>query len=114
MAYSTGMLRDRVTVLNRREQKVSKFGVDGDGVDWEEAGTVWAAVEWTRGKSAMTAGALDVYGVIMVRMRWNELINMRSRIRHDGTTYQVLPETFHASRQDNTIQLQAQAIVNDV
>ena len=52
----------------------------------------------------MNVGALDVYGVIMVRMRWNTIVNDRSRIMYDGKTYQILGDTFHAQRQDNTIQ----------
>lgn len=113
MAYSTGILKYRVTILNRREAQAGKYGLDGAGVEWEPAGSVWASVDWARGKGAMNAGALDVYGVVIVRMRWNSIVTERSRIRHGGTTYQIIGETFHADRQENTIQFQAQAVVND-
>ena len=112
MAYSTGLLRDRVTILNRREAQPDRFGLDAGGIGFEEAGWVWADVSFVRGKSAMNAGALDVYGVVMVRMRWNTIVNERSRIVHNGQTYQILGDTFHAQRQDNTIQFNAQ-IVNE-
>jgi hypothetical protein len=46
-------------------------------------------------------------------MRWNCIVTPRSRIVYDGQTYQVLGETFHADRQDNTIQFNAQIIVNN-
>ena len=113
MAYSTGILRNRVTILNRTEAQQGKFGLDSSGVEFETVGTVWAEVTWVRGKQAMNVGALDVYGVIMVRMRWNSIVNDRSRVQYDGKTYQILGDTFHAQRQDNTIQFHAQLIVKE-
>ena len=113
MAYSTGILKYRVTILNRREAQQGKFGLDSAGVEFESAGTVWASVDWAKGKGAMNAGALDVYGVVIVRMRWNCLVTERSRIQYDGKTYQIIGETFHANRQENTIQFHAQQLVND-
>ena len=113
MAYSTGILRDRVTILNRKEAQQGKFGLDSSGVEFETAGTVWAEIPWAKGKQAMNVGALDVYGVIMVRMRWNSIVNDRSRIMYDGKTYQILGDTFHAQRQDNTIQFHAQLVVKE-
>lgn len=113
MAYSTGLLKERVTILNRKEAQQGKFGLDSAGIEFEPAGTVWASVDWARGKGAMNAGALDVYGVVIIRMRWNTIVNERSRILHQGKTYQIIGETFHADRQDNTIQFQAQQLVND-
>ena len=113
MAYTAGLLKHRVAILNRTEAQQGRFGLDSAGVEFESAGTVWASVDWTRGKGAMNAGALDVYGVVIIRMRWNTIINERSRILYDGKTYQIIGETFHADRQDNTIQFQAQQIIND-
>ena len=113
MAYSTGILKHRVTILNRDDAQASKWGKDGAGVQWQEAGTVWADVSWVKGLRTMREGALDVYGVVLVRMRWNGVINMRSRIRYDGQTYQILGETFHADKQENTIQFNAQIIINN-
>ena len=113
MAYSTGILKDRVTILNRKEAVQGKFGLDSAGIEWEQAGCVWASVDWQKGKTAMNAGALDAYGVKIVRMRWNNIINERSRIQFEGRTYQILAETFNANRQGNTIQFLCQQIVND-
>lgn len=113
MAYSSGWLKDRITIQNRADAVTSRWGVDGTGIQWTNAGTVWASVDWVKGKSAMNVGALDAYTVVMVRMRWTESINKRSRIIHDGTTYQIVPESFHSDRQANTIQFHAQAIIND-
>ena len=113
MAYTSGMLKHRVTIQNRREAQQGKFGLDSMGIGFEAVGTVWASVEWSKGKGAMNAGSLDAYGVVMVRMRWNNIINERSRILYEGKTYQIIPEFFHADRQANTIQFHAQQIIND-
>lgn len=113
MAYTSGLLKHRVTILNRKEAQQGKFGLDSTGVEFEPADTVWASVDWTKGKGAMNAGSLDVYGVIFVRMRWNNIVNERSRIIYNGKTYQIIPEFFHPDRQENTIQFQAQQIIND-
>ena len=113
MAYSSGMLKDRVMILNRTQAEMGDYGLDSSGPEWEEAGCVWANVTWTKGVRSLQVGAIDAYGVIEVRMRFTPCITMRSRIRHEGITYNVLPETFHPDRQENTIQFLAQAIVND-
>lgn len=113
MAYSAGMLDKRVKILNRKEQTSGKFGIDSSGIEWQDDGEVWASVEWTKGKRAMNVGAIDIYGIVMIRMYWNNIVNERSRIVYDGKTYQVLGETLHADRQENTIQFHAQAVIND-
>ncbi len=113
MAYTTGILKDRVTILNRREAQQGKFGLDSAGIEFETAGTAWAEITWAKGTQALNAGALDVYGVKMIRMRWNTIVNERSRIVWKGKTYQIVGETFNADRQGNTIQFLAQQIVND-
>ena len=113
MGYSSGFLKDRVTILNRKEAVQGKFGLDSAGIEWENVGCVHANVDWQKGKSGMTAGALDAYGVKIVRMRWNNIITERSRIQWQCKTYQILPETFNANRQENTIQFLCQQIIND-
>jgi head-tail adaptor len=113
MAYTSGLLKDRVTILNRKDAVQGKFGLDSAGIEWENMGCVHANVDWQRGKSGMTAGALDAYGVKIVRMRWNNIVTERSRIQWHGKTYQILPETFNPDRQGNTIQFLCQQIVND-
>ena len=113
MAYSTGLFKDRVTILNRKEAQQGKFGLDSAGIEFEPAATVWANVDWQKGKSGMTAGALDAYGVKIVRMRYNTIITERSRIQWHGRTYQILPDTFNPDHQENTIQFLCQQIVND-
>lgn len=113
MAYSSGMLKYRVSILNRKESTTNKWGKDGNGVTWENVGTVWAAVDFVKGVRAMREGSVDVYGVVMVRMRYNSLVNIRSRIIYAGQIYQVLGETLHEDKQDNIIQFNAQIIINE-
>ena len=113
MSFSSGFLHDRITVLNRKAATVDKYGLDAGGPEWEVTCCLHANVDWQKGKSAMREGALDAYGVILVRMRWTTQINERSRIIHDGKTYQILAETFHPYRPDNTLQFMAQVVVND-
>ncbi len=114
MAYSSGFLKDRITILNRKEAQQGKFGLDSAGIEFEPAACgIHANVDWQKGKAAMNAGALDAYGVKIVRMRWNNIITERSRIQWHGKTYQILPETFNADRHDDTIQFLCQQIVND-
>lgn len=113
MAYTSGLLKHRVTILNRTEAQQGKFGLDSAGVEFESAGMVWASVDFAKGKSALNAGALDAYAVKMVRMRWNTIVNERSRILYAGKTYQIVAETFNADRQENTIQFLMQQIIND-
>jgi hypothetical protein len=46
-------------------------------------------------------------------MRYNTIVNERSRILYEGKTYQIIGETFHADRQENTIQFHAQQLINN-
>ena len=113
MAYNTGMLKHRVTILNRTTSTTTKWGKDGGGVKYQEDGTVWASVDFVKGVRAMREGSIDVYGVVMVRMRYTPKINVRSRILYDGQVYQVLGETLHEDKQGNIVQFNAQVIIGE-
>ena len=116
--YSAGMRKDRIMILNRKKAQTSDFGIDGNGIEWEECGCVWCDISWTKGMRAQNAGAIDVYGIIAVRMNYDagkcNCISMRSRVRdNEGITYQILPETYHPDKQGNTIEFRAQAVINE-
>lgn len=114
MGYSSGMLKDRIMILNRKKAVMDDYGLDAEGAEWEETTCVWASLTWTKGIQSLREGAIDAYGVVEIRMRWTPLITMRSRVRDcEGITYQILPETFHPDKHENTIQFIAQAIIND-
>ena len=92
MAYTSGLLKHRVTILNRTEAQQGRFGLDSAGIEWENMGCIHANVDWQKGKSGMTAGALDAYGVKIIRMRWNSIVTERSRI--NATTGQMVRSAF--------------------
>ena len=112
MSYTAGMRKHRIKVLNRKEAEMGTYGKDSSGVQWEETCCLWASVDFQRGKTAMSAGAIDAYAVVLVRLNYSNQINMRSRIAYDGQVYQIIPETFHADRQENIIQFNAQVVVD--
>lgn len=112
--YSTGLLDKEITILNRKAATLGNFGLDSDGADFEvTAEGVPADVTWQKGKRALNEGAIDAYGVVEIRMRYTDEINMRSRIEWNDQLYQILPETFHPDYQANTIQFLAQVIINE-
>ena len=113
MGYSSGFLNKRILVQNRKAAVQSKFGIDSNGPEYEDTVCLHANVGWKKGLGGLHEGALDVYGVVEVRMRWTNQVNERSRIVYEDRTYQIIPETFHPDRQDNTIQFLAQVIIND-
>lgn len=113
VGYSAGMRSERVTIMNRTTAVIGEFGVDSDGVEWQDTHSVKAAVDWARGMRALNAGAVDAYSVVHVRMNWNKYINMRSRIRHDGQVYQILPESYHANKAKKTIEFNARLVVTN-
>lgn len=114
--YASGMRKHRIEILNRTEAVAGAYGIDSAGVEWESSGCVWAAVDWAKGMRSMNAGAIDAYGIVLVRMNWlpAAVIGMRSRIKYEGQIYQILPETFHSDRQQNIIQFTAQVIINEL
>ena len=113
MSYSAGFLHDIIIPLNRKAAAVGEYGVDSGGIQWEEGPFLHANVDYQRGKSAMNAGSLDAYAVKIVRMRWTNVFNERSRIKYEDKVFQIIPETFNANRRTNTLQFLMQLIVND-
>lgn len=110
MSYPAGFREDFITPLNRKAATVGKYGVDSAGVTWEEGTPMHANVDYQKGKSAMNAGALDVYAVKIVRMNFTSAINERSRIKYNGKIYQIMPETFNGNYRKNTLQFLMQLV----
>jgi SPP1 family predicted phage head-tail adaptor len=104
MAYTSGLLKYRVTILNK--QVASGFG---ETTSYQPAATVWADVTWNKGVKALREGALDAYDTVLIRMRYNDIVTRDSRLQHGGVTYQI--QSLHADRQENTIQITATEIV---
>ena len=102
MAYSSGLLKHRVTILNKKDPASLGFG---DTTKFEAAACVWADVTWKRGAKALREGALDSMDTVMVRMRWNSIVSRDSQLECDGVRYQI--QSLHADKQDNIIQITA-------
>ena len=113
MAYSSGWLHDVIQVLNRKAAQGSKYGIDGDGIEWEDGDILHANVSFAKGKQALNAGAIDAYAFKKVCMRWTNRITMRSRVKFHDNIYQIIPETFQENRQADELQFLMQLIVND-
>lgn len=106
MAYSTGLLKHRVTIMNKVMPTQGEFG---ETTRFEPAATVWAQVTWKKGQKALNEGVLDAQDTVMIRMRYNNIVTRDSRLQHDGVTYQI--QSLHADQQDNTIQITATEVV---
>ena len=105
VGYSTGMMNRRVTVLQRKADTQGAFGRNSGGRKYEQAGTVWAAVDFSRGTKAMREGAMDAYDRIMVRCRYTNILTRECLLLWDGKVFQI--ESFNADRYANTIQITA-------
>ena len=104
MAYTSGILKYRVTILNK--QVASGFG---ETTSFQPAATVWADVTWKKGQKALNEGVLDSQDTVLIRMRYNSIVTRDSRLQSGGVTYQI--QSLHADRQENTIQITATEIV---
>lgn len=113
MGYSSSILRFMIQVQNRKAAQGSKYGLDGDGIEWEDGDILHCNISWAKGARAMNAGAIDAYSVKEVRMNWTNKITMRSRVKYQGQIYQILPETFHEDYHTNQIQFHMQLVIND-
>lgn len=105
MAYSTGILSNRVDILNKVASEQKAFG---ETTTYEKVATVWADVTWSKGVKSLREGALDAYDTVLIRMRWNDKVTRDSRLVHGGKTYQI--QSFHEDHQQNIIQITATEI----
>lgn len=105
MGYSSGMLHWMVTVYNKK-QDAGKFG---GTTEYENVACVHANVTWKKGQKALNEGALDAQDTVLIRMRWNTVVNRYSRLECDGVTYQI--QSLHADRRENTMQITATEII---
>lgn len=102
------MLNKRLTILTRSRAAAGERGRGSGEPTFATAATVWASVKWTRGSRPLQEGALEAYDVVMVRMRWNGVVNRDCRLACDGKTYQIIQMS--EDKQDNQIQIIAQEI----
>lgn len=105
MSYSTGMLRERIHIFVRDDDKQGDFGRNSAGRDYHYACTVWGKHDFDRGTMSMRQGAVNAYETVMFRLRWNNVIDRRSLIVYDGRTFQI--KSFNPDLHDNQIQITA-------
>ena len=107
MGYSSGMLDKRIGIWAvDRENASGKAGRGSGGVRYVNTGCVWGSLKFTRGQRAMSEGALESYDVVMIRMRWNEIVNKDSRLTCEGKTYQIIQ--LQSDKRENIVQIIAQ------
>lgn len=105
MPYSSGMIDERVAVLNPTDEQRGEFGKSSAGRKYQYAGTVWASVTFSKGVLSMREGALDAYDTVLIRMRWNDFIQRRSMLVWDARTWEI--KSFNRKYKDNEIQITA-------
>lgn len=84
----------------KRATEAAEFGKDRSYV---YAGTVWAGVDYSRGTMSLREGALDAYDRLVIRMRYNKVIDPFCMVVYNGRTFQI--ESFNEDDHDNQIQL---------
>jgi head-tail adaptor len=109
MAYSTGMMKYRVTVAKRTSDESATFGKSGQP-KYEILGTFWMGETFTKGVKAMHEGALDAYDTVMFRCRFNKDIDRWCLLKFHGKWYQIT--SFNEDYQDNQIQITATELAN--
>lgn len=109
MAYSTGMMKYRVTVAKRTGDESATFGKSGQP-KYEILGTFWMGETFTKGVKAMHEGALDAYDTVMFRCRFNKDIDRWCLLKFHGKWYQIT--SFNEDYQDNQIQITATELAN--
>lgn len=109
MPYSSGFLKDRVTIAKRADDSGNTFG-KANHPKYEQLGVFWANASFSKGVKAMHEGAMDAYDTVMFRLRYHGCIDRWCVIKHDGVWYQI--QSFHADQHSNEIQITAQEMPN--
>lgn len=102
MGYSTGLLKHRVAILNKKDANNIPFG---EKAEYEQVACVHADVTFSKGVKSLREGALDAYDTVLIRMRWNSIVTRESLLECEGVRYQV--QSLHADRMENIVQITA-------
>ena len=103
MAYSTGILNERITVATKMTAVDGAFGRNSGGVRYAVLGEYWANVTFNRGVRTLREGAVDNYDTVIIRMRYNGQVNRDCLIGWDGRCFAIT--SFNAIRHENIMQL---------
>lgn len=110
MAYSTGILDKRVSIIER-VMEGGKFGKNSAKPMYRLIANVWANVTFSKGVKSMREGALDAYDTLLIRMRWNNIVSRESFIGYQDKVFMII--SFNEDKHENIIQLTVQEIVAD-
>lgn len=110
MAYSTGMLYNRVTVAKRASfTEKDNFGKKGTP-KYEIIGTFWMAENFDKGTKSLREGNLDAYNTVMFRCRFNNHLDRWCLLQYKGRWYQIT--SFNENYMENQIQMTAVELAN--
>lgn len=110
MAYSTGLMKYRVTVAKRATfTDADNFGKRSEP-KYELLGTFWMGETFNKGVKAMREGALDAYDTVMFRCRYIKQLDRWCLLKFKGKWYQIT--SFNDDYQDNQIQITATELAN--
>lgn len=111
MAYSTGILDKRISIIERVTED-GKFGKNSSKPVYNVVANIWANVTFSKGIKSMREGALDAYDKLLIRIRWNNIISRESFIGYQNRIYMI--QSFNEDKHENVIQLTVQEIVTDM
>ena len=113
MAYSTGMLKHRIMILNKVLPTQGEFG---ETTQYEVKSCVWADVTWSKGVKALREGALDAYDSVIFRLNFSgnvaKKITRESLIEMHGKVYQI--QSLNEDHIENKIIIRATEITTQV
>lgn len=111
MAYSTGILDKRISIIERVAED-GKFGKNSSKPVYNVVANIWANVTFSKGVKSMREGALDAYDKLLIRIRWNNIVSRESFIGYQNRIYMI--QSFNEDKHENLIQLTVQEIVTDM
>ena len=109
MAYSSGILNKRITIVRRKDDAAESFGKAGKP-KYEILGTFWASETFNKGVKSLREGAFDAYDTVMFRMRYYKGVDRWCLIQYNGKWYQIT--SFNEDYQENQIQMTAVELAN--
>ena len=103
------MLDKRADILQRSRVASGSRGRGSSEPTFTLAGTINASLRWNKGMRPLREGALEAYDVVMIRMRWNDMVDRDCRIRIGKKVYQIIQ--LEEDYRENQIQIIAQEVV---
>lgn len=84
---SSGQLRYRVDI---EQSTPSRGSAGGTARSWALLATVWADVQFSKGREFFAARELLAERNAVIRIRYRSDVSSANRVKHDGATYNVV------------------------